>query len=156
MITIRKAKFKDYARLMEIRVANEQRDFVTDFNTLFEHRTPDHEFYVINDGKEILGFFMLDKSYARQYTFARSKELGLRNLVVDQQHQRKGYAKQALNRLFPYLYGAYPDFDTLGLTVNKKNQAAHDLYLKAGFSDTDIIYHGGDAGPQHVLRKPIP
>lgn len=140
---------------MEIRVAEEQRNFVSDFNTLFEKRTPDHEFYVINDGKEILGFFMLDKSYAHQYTFARPKELGLRNFVIDQQHQRKGYAKQAFNRLFPYLYGAYPDFDTLGLTVNKKNQPAHDLYLKVGFSDTDIIYHGGDAGAQHVLRKPI-
>ncbi|GLO61039.1 hypothetical protein MACH09_15470 [Vibrio sp. MACH09] len=155
MITIRKAKFKDYASLMEMEVTDEQKPYVTNFNTLYEHRTPEQEFYVINEGKELLGFFMLDKSYSRQYTFAQQKELGLRNFLIAKQHQGKGYAKQALNRLFLYLYGAYADFNCIGLTVNKKNTLAYKLYLDVGFSDTETIYHGGEAGAQHVLRKDI-
>lgn len=155
MITIRKAKFKDYATLMSFEVTQEQRPYVSDFMEIFENRTPEQEFYVINQGKTLYGFFMLDKSYSRQYTFALQKELGLRNLVIDKKHQGQGFAKQALNRLNAYLYSAYSDFNHIGLTVNKKNTSAYHLYLKVGFVDTDVVYQGGIAGPQYVLRKTI-
>ena len=155
MITIRKAKLKDYSTLMEFRVSETQNTFVSNFAELYEKRTQDHEFFVINQGKELLGFFMLDKAYGKQYTFAEQHELGLRNLLVDEKHQGKGYAKQALSKLFAYAYGAYPDCKSICLTVNKKNPDAYNFYLKVGFKDTGSIYTGGDFGPQHVMRKRI-
>lgn len=155
MITIRKAKLKDYAILMEMQVSEEQRAYVSGFSELYNQRTPDHEFYVINEGKELLGFFMLDKAYSKEYTFTEQHELGLRNVIIDQKHQGNGYAVNALKRLINYLYGSYPDYKYLGLTVNKKNQNAYRCYIKAGFKDTGQTYFGGPAGPQHIMRKRI-
>ena len=155
MVTIRKVRFKDYSALMEFTIPEQQQQFVYSFSEIFEQRTPEHDIYVINEGKQLLGFFMLDKAYAKQYTFAKAKELGFRNLVIDEKHQRKGYAKQAFQRLFIYLYGAYPDYNSLCLTVNKKNTAAYNLYNDVGFTDTEKTFHGGDAGPQRIMRKPI-
>ncbi|MDF4902775.1 GNAT family N-acetyltransferase, partial [Vibrio parahaemolyticus] len=28
-------------------------------------------------------------------------------------------------------------------------------YLKAGFEDTNELYHGGPVGPQHIMRQPL-
>lgn len=155
MITIRKAKLKDYSLLMDMKVSPEQQAFVSGFAELYKDRTQDHEFYVINQGKELLGFFMLDKAYSKEYTFTEQHELGLRNLVIDQPHQGKGYAVQALKRLLNYLYGAYPDYKSVCLTVNKNNQQAYHCYIKAGFKDTGKLYTGAPSGPQHIMRKII-
>ncbi|WP_375750065.1 GNAT family N-acetyltransferase [Vibrio sp. HN007] len=155
MITIRKAKLKDYSILMDMTVSEEQKPYVTSFSDLYHDRKPEHEFYVVNQGSELVGFFMLDKAYSKEYTFTEQKELGLRNLVIDQKHQGKGYAVEALKKLFNYLYGAYPDYNSLCLTVNKKNRNAYSAYVKAGFLDSEKMYYGGDAGPQHILRKRI-
>ncbi|WED20564.1 GNAT family N-acetyltransferase [Vibrio sp. JC009] len=153
MITIRKAKLKDYSILMDMKVSEEQRNFVTGFSELYQNRTPDHDFFVINNGSELLGFFLIDKAYSKEYTFTQQRELGLRNFMIDEKHQRKGYAVEALKKLLNYLYGAYSDYRSICLTVNKKNEAAYNCYLKAGFKDTGDIYRGGDFGPQHILRK---
>ncbi|MDG3088199.1 GNAT family N-acetyltransferase [Vibrio hannami] len=155
MITIKKAKLKDYSILMDMRVSDEQKQFVTGFSELYQARKPEHEFFVINQGSELVGFFMLDKAYSHEYTFTEQKELGLRNILIDQKFQGKGYAVEALKKLFNYLYGAYPDYNSICLTVNKKNRNAYSAYVKAGFIDTDKLYYGGDAGPQHILRKRI-
>ena len=55
MITIRKAKLKDYSTLMNLQVAEDQKAYIATFGELWEHRSPDIEFFVVNDGKEVLG-----------------------------------------------------------------------------------------------------
>lgn len=155
MITIRKAKLRDYAILMELSVNDEQKCFVSDFGDLYNKRTHDHDFYVINEGKELLGFFMIDRAYPKMYTFAGQNEIGLRNLLIDKKYQGNGYAVIALKKFLDYVYGAYPDADSICLTVNKKNIGAYKCYENAGFVDSSELYYGGEAGPQHILRKKI-
>jgi RimJ/RimL family protein N-acetyltransferase len=155
MVTIKKAKLKDYAELMALEVTEQQQPFVSDFASLYEQRTPALEFYVINKNTQVLGFFIIDIGYSKKYTFAGNQELGLRNLLIGKQFQGHGYGVQALTRLTDYVYGAYPDITSLCLTVNKKNTGAYRCYVKAGFVDSGELYYGGEAGPQHIMRKKI-
>ncbi|GAM64435.1 histone acetyltransferase HPA2 [Vibrio ishigakensis] len=52
-----------------------------------------------------------------------------------------------------FLQETYSDYHAVYLTVNCKNPAAFQCYLKAGFVDTEELYLGGDAGPQHVMKR---
>jgi hypothetical protein len=54
-----------------------------------------------------------------------------------------------------YLSEAYPNHLNIFLTVNCQNSTAKDLYLKGGFEDTNNLYHGGAAGPQHIMVRSI-
>ncbi|MDB1123772.1 GNAT family N-acetyltransferase [Vibrio algarum] len=155
MITIRKAKLRDYSTLMELEIDPSQETFVSGFGDLYKNRAPEQDFYVVNEGKELLGFFVIDKAFDKKFTFAEKNELGLRNLVIGKQYQGKGYGTLAMKRLLVYVYGAYSDSSSICLTVNKKNIHAYRCYEKAGFIDTDTFYFGGDAGPQHIMRKKI-
>ena len=155
MITIRKARLKDYSTLMNLQVTDEQKPFMCTFGELWENRTPDVEFFVVNEAKDVLGFFLLDKSYTHRYTFSDKGELGLRNFVIGKQHQRKGHAQAALKRLFDYIYNAYPDYSSIGTIISKKNNAAYQCCLKAGFKDTGVTYYSDHGGQQYVMRKKI-
>lgn len=155
MITIRKAKLKDYALLMEMTVQDEQKPFVSTFGELYKNRLPEHEFYVINQGKELVGFFALDQGFGRKYTFADKHDLGLFNLCIDKQHQRNGYASEALARLVTYAYGAYANYNSICLILDKSNKGAYACFTKAGYQDTGKIFHGGESGAQHIIRKRI-
>ena len=140
---------------MSLQVADEQKTFISTFGELWENRSSEIDFFVVNEGKEVFGFFVLDKSYAYRYTFTEKQEIGLRNFVIDKQHQRKGYALAAIKRLFDYIYNAYPDYRSICTTVSKKNKAGYQCCLKAGFVDTDVTYHCEQGGLQHILRKKI-
>jgi len=155
MISIRKAKLKDYATLMNFDIHEEQKNFVSGFSELYKKRTQDQAFYVINKDKHSIGFFMIDKAFAKMYTFAEKNELGLQNLVIGKQHQGNGYGVLAMKRFLAYVYGAYSDVTSVCLTVNKKNIAAYKCYEKAGFIDSGTFYYGGKSGPQHIMRKKI-
>ncbi|WP_181388327.1 GNAT family N-acetyltransferase [Vibrio albus] len=136
-------------------MTKEQLEFISSFGDLWENRTADIEFFVINNGKEVVGFFLLDKSYSHRYTFSQKHEIGLKNFVIDKQYQRKGYAVSVIKRLFNYIYNAYPDCKSLCAIVNKKNNAAYQCLLKAGFSDSGVQYHGDQYGPEYILRKRV-
>lgn len=56
-----------------------------------------------------------------------------------------------LRALPSYLNESYPERSAVYLTVNCRNVAAYQCYLKAGFQDTGNLYHGGPAGPQHIM-----
>jgi diamine N-acetyltransferase len=155
MLTFRKAKLKDYSSLLDLQVTPEQKEFISSFGELWENRTADTEFFVINDGRELLGFFLLDTSYPHRYTFTEKGDIGLRNFVIGKQYQRKGYAVATIKRLFNYIYSVYPDCKSVCATVNKKNHAAYQCLIKAGFIDSGVVYHGDKYGPQYVLKKKV-
>jgi ribosomal protein S18 acetylase RimI-like enzyme len=51
-----------------------------------------------------------------------------------------------------YVRERFPERTTVALTVNVDNPPAIRLYASAGFVDAGTgLYHGGHAGPQHVL-----
>lgn len=108
--------------------------------------------HVITVADQVVGFFLIDTVYAKDNDFVTSHSLGLRKFFIDSTHQGNGYAKQTLNLLPAYLAATYPNHTDVYLTVNCKNNAAKNLYLKNGFQDTDELYLGGPSGPQHVMK----
>lgn len=108
--------------------------------------------HLIIDDSQVVGFFLLDTKYPSHYEFCPSGSLGVRALLIDQRFQGKGLAVQAIKMLPDYVSRRYPDIHSLYLTVNCRNLPAYHCYLKAGFSDTGDLYHGGPVGPQHIMN----
>ncbi len=152
---IRQVKLKDFAALMNLQVNPEQVHFASSFEQTYPHRKPHEHFYCIEIDKVLVGFFFFDCAYSRIHTFANNKDLGLRNFFIDKAHQGKGYGKQALEKITMLAQGKYPEFTSLCLTVNKKNIAGYNLYIKAGYEDTKNLYSGGDYGLQHIMKKAL-
>lgn len=82
--------------------------------------------------------------------------VGLRSFFIDHRWQRQGLASQALAALVTDLSTRHPAARLLVLLVNCRNLAALRLYLRAHFVDTGELYHGGRAGPQHLLWRALP
>jgi RimJ/RimL family protein N-acetyltransferase len=105
---------------------------------------------IVRDGVPV-GYFQLDRAGVPGAP-AGPDILGLRAFLVDRRVQGKGVATAALARLAPYVRERFPDIRTVALTVNTDNPPAIAVYRRAGFVDAGTgVYHGGTAGPQHVL-----
>ncbi|GEM81558.1 GNAT family N-acetyltransferase [Vibrio superstes] len=103
----------------------------------------------------VVGFFKLDLAYASTYRFCSKNSIGLRTFAVDQRQQGKGLGTKTVEALKSYLAHHYRRYDFVYLTVNCKNLAAIACYRKGGFEETGELYLGGEAGPQHVMRRRI-
>lgn len=82
------------------------------------------------------------------YDLDNPRACWLKAFMVSRDEQGKGYGKSAIQALKKQLK---PEFDFVHLTVNCKNPVAKSVYEKSGFKDTEQLYHGGAAGPQHIL-----
>ncbi len=111
--------------------------------------------YVIKQYDLVVDFFKLDVAYASTYRFCSKNSIGLRTFAVDQRQQGKGLGTRTVEALLCYLAKHYQTYDFVYLTVNCKNPAAIACYRKGGFEDTGELYLGGQAGPQHVMRRKI-
>lgn len=118
--------------------------------TAFESLPQTMDLYGIEDGGP-LGLFRVDRGYSA-YDFAAPDEVGLRYFIVDHAQQGRGVAGAALAALPAMLTRDYPAARSIALTVNCRNAGAYRVYERAGFEDTGALYHGGGAGPQHVMR----
>lgn len=139
-----------------LRVTPEQEVFSGQVSDAFETLDPEVDFHCILSDEQPVGFFKIDRAYARRVPVVPRGALGLRAFLIDHRAQGKGYATQAVTALPAYLPALYPSARCLCLTVNLANPAAIRSYLKGGFRDTGIIWPHGQAGPQHVLRLDLP
>ncbi|MDD1784276.1 GNAT family N-acetyltransferase [Enterovibrio sp. ZSDZ35] len=108
--------------------------------------------YLIIEHQTVVGFFILDLGYSTRVEFTDSFTLGVRALLIDLRYQGRGIATKAIRLLPAYVQENYPQFYNVQLTVNCRNKAAYDCYLKCGFEDTGTVYLGGPVGPQHVMK----
>lgn len=112
--------------------------------------------HLILDGDVVVGFFLLDTNYLSHQKFeietaSLTSSLGIRALFIGEEFQGRGLATKALRALPDYLKVSYPEKTAVYLTVNCRNVAAYQCYLKSGFQDTGKLYHGGPVGPQHIM-----
>jgi GNAT superfamily N-acetyltransferase len=98
-----------------------------------------------------VAFFILDTGSDVALYEPRPGTVGVRALYVDREHQGEGIGTAMLRAMPDLARRLYPDGVRLALTVNVTNPVAVRAYLKAGFTDTGRLYHGGALGPQHVL-----
>ena len=155
MIQLSRIQLSDWHRVAHLAVSEDQRAFVSTMAELYEIAAPEFHFHVIEVDGEVVGFFNLDVVYGDRYDFAEPGDLGLRSYLIDERHQGKGYGKAACQALGAYLRNHYANHPAIVLTVNCRNQGAYKAYLSAGFEDTGALYHGGAAGPQHIMRMTL-
>lgn len=97
---------------------------------------------VLEEDGEIVTFFVLhEKDGVAEYSVAEDAIL-LRSFSTNVKHQRKGYAKKALQMLPSYLHKHFPYITTIYLTVYLTNNSAKKLYEKIGFVDTGAREEG--------------
>ncbi|TCS41271.1 GNAT family N-acetyltransferase [Reinekea marinisedimentorum] len=152
MVEIRKAADSELDQIKTLSVADDQVKFVGVLADLLQEVPNTWHLHVITADKKIVGFFNIDVGYSSNYSFAGSDELGLRTFFIDSGHQGKGYGKAAVLALEPYLTITYSGWASAVLTVNCKNKSAYNCYVNGGFKDTGDLFHGGNAGPQHIMR----
>ncbi len=159
MVSIRRIAEADYSNLIELRVTADQEKYVGTVQELLDNLLEDKQSHlhphVILAGEQIVGFFNIDINYSDTYKFTHNRELGLRAFLIGSEYQGKGYAKLATAALKQYLMNEYPNFTSITLTVNCQNPNAYKAYLKGGFVDAEELYHGGEAGPQHIMRMEL-
>lgn len=81
--------------------------------------------------------------------------VALRSFMIDAGRQGQGLGRRALDAIQAYVEGRHPDRERIVLTVNLRNEAAVHLYRRAGYREDDALYHGGPAGPQYVMWRPL-
>ena len=101
------------------------------------------------------GYLMLDVGPDVRAYAPGDDVVGVRGVYVDAAYQGRGLGTAMLRALPPFARERYPAGRRLALTVNVSNPRAIRAYLRAGFTDTGRLYHGGRLGPQHVLELAI-
>jgi ribosomal protein S18 acetylase RimI-like enzyme len=101
------------------------------------------------------GFLMLDTGPEVTAYAPGDGIVGVRGVYVDAASQGRGLGTAMLRALPSFAGPRHPGATHLALTVNVSNVRAIRTYLRAGFTDTGRLYHGGRLGPQHVLELPL-
>ncbi len=140
------------SQLRNLAVTDDQLPYVGTVEALLEHQMEGWCYQVICREEKAVGFFNLDELYGERYEFADEKDLGFRAFFIDRRYQGMGIGSLVLKELKAYVSTNYPHRTSVVLTVNCKNKLAYQLYVKCGFQDDGDLYHGGNAGPQHILR----
>ena len=146
---------EDKPEVLKLSVTEVQKPYVRTIQAILDDSTPQRDCHVLEVAEEIVGFFIIDRAYAEQYDFCEMGNLGFRAYFIDQHRQGKGYGKASIYGLRDYLKTEYPAYPAVVLTVNCRNEKAHQLYLEGGFIDGGELYHGGAAGPQHIMRMSL-
>ena len=86
--------------------------------------------FAVYDGQEIVGFIMMGWYEAKHY-------YTLWKLLIDRDHQRKGYGRKALELGIAFLKDRF-HVTEIYTGVSPGNQAARQLYLSLGFRETGL------------------
>ena len=108
-----------------------------------------------SESNRVVGFFVLCWGEEVAHYASSPQTMGFRAFMIDASKQGRGYGTAVFAVLQKFLLEHFPEFTELNLTVNLKNPRAYRTYLRAGFEDSGVLYHGGAFGPQHVLSLPI-
>jgi ribosomal protein S18 acetylase RimI-like enzyme len=109
---------------------------------------------VVDDG--VVGYVRIDRRAAAMGDHPLAEgAVALRSFMIDAGRQGEGLGGRALDAIHAYVAGRHPDRERILLTVNVRNEAAVHVYRRAGYRDSGELYHGGLAGPQFVLWRPL-
>lgn len=152
MIKITKMSPTYSNQLLSLSVHEDQKKFVGTISDALEATTDRVHMHLVLADDLVVGIFLVDLSYPEKYEFSSLNSLGLRAYMIDARHQGKGFGTTAIKLLPAYLKETYAEHSQIFLTVNCRNPVAHRCYLNGGFIDTEQLYLGGAAGPQHIMK----
>ena len=136
--------------LLQLVVAKQQQDFVKPIAQTLNNLNTQQSAHLIMVKQQVIGFFVIDSLYPYQRELPLDNCVLLRSFFIGSQFQGKGYGFSAGKQLANYLSNLDKAIQNLALTVNCRNHAAQALYKKVGFTDSEVLYRGGPAGPQHI------
>ncbi|GMQ46592.1 GNAT family N-acetyltransferase [Vibrio sp. 10N] len=153
-ITVQLAPNPATEELVNLSVDSSQVEFVGVVSDILQASLakPSESQWVIYSNDIAVGFFLLDQDYANTIDGVPKGAIGLRAFFIDQRYQGLGLAKAAI-KLITQGFSTWlnQSCTELYLTVNCRNKPAYELYIKSGFVDTQTLYLGGEAGPQHIM-----
>ncbi|MFI3133239.1 GNAT family N-acetyltransferase, partial [Staphylococcus warneri] len=90
----------------------------------------------MNKDGEVVGFFVLHQYYQHEGYDTPENVVYVRSLSVNERYQGHGYGTKMMMYLPQYVQALFPDFNHLFLVVDAENQAAWNVYERAGFMHT--------------------
>ncbi|UAS52260.2 GNAT family N-acetyltransferase [Staphylococcus pseudintermedius] len=91
---------------------------------------------VLNDQDEVIGFFILHQHYQHEGYDTPYEVVYIRSLSINEAYQGNGYGTKIMMTLPEYVQMIFPDFNHLYLVVDAENEAAWNMYERAGFMHT--------------------
>jgi len=128
MITLRKIDVYNFAKVIRLEVDESQQDFVTSnaFSLSQAYVMPECRPLAIYNGMSPVGFAM--------YALDRDEhEYWVYRLMIDKNHQRKGFGREAMRLLIEHIKKEAPDRDRLFISFEPTNEGAKRLYTSLGF-----------------------
>jgi diamine N-acetyltransferase len=135
-VTLRDIDRENFRRCVKLEVSEDQKSFVAPnvFSIAESKVDPAYNVQAVYDGEEMVGFCM----------YGWDEEEGchcLARLMVDKQHQGKGYGRAATEAVIERLR-AEPDCRQIVLSTSPANTSAQALYESLGFRKTGEVSHG--------------
>ena len=135
-ITLREIDRENFMRCVRLEVGEEQKAFVSPnvFSIAQSKVEPDFDVQAVYDGEQMVSFVM----------YGWEEEEGchcLARLMVDKNHQGKGYGRAATEAVIERLR-AEPGCRQIVLSVNPANKNAQALYESLGFVKTGEVSYG--------------
>ncbi|MDP4449487.1 GNAT family N-acetyltransferase [Staphylococcus hyicus] len=91
---------------------------------------------VFNKDGDVVGFFVLHQHYQHEGYDTPEEVVYIRSLSINEHFQGHGYGTKIMMNLPEYVQGVFPDFGHLFLVVDAENEAAWNVYERAGFMHT--------------------
>lgn len=137
---------------IDVRVSPEQVQFIDPVEKAIATLQPTEIPFLMRDDALDVGFFTLRPADSDNIDQLRGDDrVTLLSFMIDARQQGKGYASRSLGQLAKLARETFPHICSIGLSVNCRNTLAYRLYEKNGFRDIGELYHGGSAGPQHIM-----
>lgn len=87
----------------------------------------------LNDNGDVVGFFVLHQHYQHEGYDTPEEVVYIRSLSINERYQGNGYGTKIMMNLPEYVQSVFPDFGHLFLVVDAENEAAWNVYERAGF-----------------------
>ncbi|MDY3697963.1 GNAT family N-acetyltransferase [Staphylococcus hyicus] len=91
---------------------------------------------VFNKDGDVVGFFVLHQHYQHEGYDTPEEVVYIRSLSINEHFQGHGYGTKIMMNLPEYVQSVFPDFGHLFLVVDAENEAAWNVYERAGFMHT--------------------
>lgn len=135
-ITIKPYEQKYYHNVLEFELSERQQIYSSLPIQVLEDAIEDENRIAniaINKDKEVIGFFVLHQYYQHEGYDTPENVVYIRSLSINEKFQGNGYGTKIMMNLPDYVQSLYSDFNHLYLVVDAENQAAWNVYERAGF-----------------------